>query len=73
MIIVLWQIKLKTIKTIQIFFFVYFSRKNVSIKSVFKIHQILKLNYWKNYKSGRQMTMKEIVLFLTYIETQKIQ
>ena len=37
------------------------------------IYQILRLNYYKNKKSGGQMTLMEIILVLTCIETQKVQ
>ena len=35
-------------------------------------YQILRLNYYKNYKNGGQKTLMEIVLVLTCIETAKI-
>ena len=37
------------------------------------IYQILRLNYYKNKKSGGQMTLMENVLVLTSKETQKLQ
>ena len=41
--------------------------------SEMNIYQILRLNYYKKKKSGGQMTLTEIVLVLTCIETQKVQ
>ena len=43
--------------------------------SELNIYQTLKLNYYntKNYKSGGQMKLMDIVLVLTCIETQKVQ
>ena len=41
--------------------------------SEMNIYQILRLNYYKNKKSGGQMTSMEIALVLTCIETQKVQ
>ena len=66
--------------TIQEFFQVslLISVRNMFLSKAFSmselnIYQVLRLNYYKNKKSVRQMTLMEIVLVLTCIETQKIQ
>ena len=41
--------------------------------SELNIYQILKWTTTKNYKSGGQMTLMEIVLVLTCMETEKVQ
>ena len=43
------------------------------LMSEMNIYQFLRLNYYKKQKSGRQMTLMEILLVLTCIETQKVQ
>ena len=37
------------------------------------IYQILSLKIYKNYKNGGKMTLMDIELVLTWIETQKFQ
>ena len=43
------------------------------LMSEMNIYQFLRLNYYKTKKSGGQMTLMEILLVLTCIETQKVQ
>ena len=64
--------------TIEVFsiFFVTFNNKKIILSKAFiriDIHQILRLNYCKNYKSGEQKTLMEFLLVLTCMKTQKIQ
>ena len=64
-------------------FFVYFVKKNVSIKSVFNVWNghysefksklLQKFEPWRTLKSGGQMTLMENVSDLTCIKTQKVQ
>ena len=52
------------------------SIKNIILSKAFiriDIHQILRLNYRKNYKSGEQKTLMEFVLVLFCMKTQKVQ